>query len=111
MLFVRFVGLVQFYSHVLDLGCYEDAAALGARLGLANEKHGRVYFVLAIRRASIVHLVLPLVVLLLRVLLYVVELGRVHPGRREEIVMVRELFLKPFQVRAQGALPADVVHA
>ena len=35
---------------------------------------------------------------------------RVEPGSREEVVMVRELFLEAFEMDTQGVFASDVIH-
>ena len=108
---VPLVRLVELDAHFLNLAGDEYAAALRARLRLADVEDDGVLLRLRLRHLAIVKHFLTLISLFLRVFLNVVEVGWVHPRRREEIVVLGKLLLKSLKMHAQGAFTANIIHS
>lgn len=108
---VLFIGLVQLLPQIINFWCNKDTSTLWARLRLANVEDHWVLLGLGLSNFTFTDFLLSLVRLLLRVLLYLIEVCRVHPCGREKIVVVREFFLEALQVHTKWALATNIVHA
>ncbi len=97
---VPLIRLVELDAHFFNFAGNEYAAALRARLRLADVEDDGVLLRLRLRHLTIVKHFLTLILLFLRVFLNIVEVGWVHPRHREEIVMLGELLLKSLKMHA-----------
>ena len=106
-----FLILVQLEAQLLNFLADEDSSALGATFWLADVDDDGVFLRLCFSHFSVVDFLLALIFLLFWVFLNIVEFRWVHPCFGKEFEMVRKILLKPFEMHAQGALSANVVHA
>ena len=88
----------------------ENSSTLTACLRLCNEHNRRFIIGLLFCHTSILYRLFSLEHLFLVIFLNFTIFTRVKPRSREEVVMVRELFLKAFEMDTQGIFASDVIH-
>ena len=111
ILTILFLLLVQLLPQILDFRRYENTFSLRARLRLTDEQDWWLSFRLLLRHLVVLDHLFTLFHFLLGVLLDIMEFSRVHPGLREEVVMLRELLLESLEMSSELTLTADVIHS
>lgn len=108
---IALVSLVELDAHFLNFAGDENAAALRARLRLADVEDDRILLRLRLRHLAVIKHFLALVCLLLGIFLNVIEVSRVHPRLRKEIIVLWELLLKSFEMHSEGTFTTNIVHS
>ena len=94
----------------LESFCNENSSTLTACFRLSNEYNRRFIIRLLFRHLAVLYCLLPFEHLFLIIFLNFTIFTWVKPCTREEVVMVRELFLKAFKMDTESVFASDVIH-
>ena len=110
--FFLFFHLLRIYLMLQRLESFrnENSSALTACFRLGNEYNGRSIIRLLFCHTPVLYRLFSLEHLFLVIFLNFTIFTRVKPCSREEVVMVRELFLKAFEMDTKGIFASNVVH-